>query len=437
MSSAVANTEKRAHLTVCSSMQEGHIEGLGILVKRFPKLSETFIQGEIEALVKSGVSLQIISLHRPSETLRQPLSHGLLERVSYLGELTFSVMLLQWFKLFALKPLRACKSVAGLWREGINPREFIELVLLCKRMQLQHIHVHYISYPAALADLVSQCNGIGYSVSAHAKDIFLTSRKRLIRRIQNARFIATCTASNRDFLHSLAADSANKVHLVYHGINSDFFCPVPVNAQSDVPDRLLPARIVAMGRFKEKKGFDVLIDACAILIRQGHNILCDVIGYGDQKQFLQHRIDGHEIGHAVRLCRPVTHASLVQILHNATVFVMPSRRGSDGDMDGIPNAMLEAMSCAVPVVATNVSGIPEAITHCESGLLVEPDNASALSGAISQLLTDADLSVKLGGNGRLRVVRQFNWQASIRYLSRLFNTTRIAPFLKDSPHAGR
>jgi len=203
--------------------------------------------------------------------------------------------------------------------------------------------------------MASRARGTTYSISAHAKDIYLTDAATIRERIETASFVSTCTAHNHRYLSELCNGDNSKIHLVYHGIDSERFCPAEQPGREQIP------MLVAVGRFKEKKGFDLLIAACASLLKEGVKLRCEIIGYGDQQEPLQKLITDQNLAPHIVLRSPVNHDELVGILQKATMCVLPCRQTKDGDRDGIPNAMLEAMSCAVPVVTTSVSGIPEVI----------------------------------------------------------------------------
>lgn len=360
---------------------------VGVLVKRFPKLSETFIFGEIAALVESGLDIQIISLQRPNETLQQSDANRFSDRITY------------------LEP-----------KSGLRA-----LVDACDRLEIGHLHAHYISEPALLADQASRLRGTTYSVSAHAKDIYLTDTTVIRERLKSVSFVSTCTAHNYEYLTRLCGGNSSKIHLVYHGIDSERFCPAEKSSLEPVP------LLIAVGRYKEKKGFDLLIAACASLLNEGVVLQCEIIGYGDQQATLQQLITDKGLDAHVRLRTPVNHDELVGILQNAALCVLPCRQTKDGDRDGIPNAMLEAMSCAVPVVSTSVSGIPEVIRSGVNGVLVEPENPLALANAIRFVLDDTDLQQRLADGGRHTIREMFSWRTNMAVLGVMLRNTISGP----------
>ncbi len=386
---------------------------VAVLVRCFPKLSETFILGEIASLVGSGVDVRIISLNRPTGSLQQPDAELYSDRVTYVeptaglrGLLTTGHYLIRW--------LPRLPSLLRQLREfDVDFGTFCRLYQICEAQNVGHIHAHYISEPALLADMLGQIRGHSFSVSAHAKDIYLTDKRAIRSRLKNAAFVTTCTAHNQQFLSQQDGNNPTRVRLLYHGIDSDRFKPADTKAD----DR--PPLLIGVGRYKRKKGFDLLINACAKLVSEGVQIRCEIIGYGDQQSELQRLIDENDLTAHVSLTEPVTHNELVGILQNAAICVLPCRQTEDGDRDGIPNAMLEAMSCEIPIVSTAVSGIPEVIESGTNGLLVDPDDVQALATAITRVLHDDSLRQRLAESGRRTVMDMFCWQSNMAVLGQL------------------
>jgi glycosyltransferase involved in cell wall biosynthesis len=386
---------------------------VAILVRRFPKLSETFILGEIANLVDSGTDVEILSLFEPSDRLQQPAAIRFLDRVTYLNRIRAPAA----YAALLLALLRNPAGLISLLRITRHDRHLLRrlgaLLLSCRRLGIRHIHAHYVSEPAALAAAAANIRKLKFSISAHAKDIYLTPKEEIADRIARAEFIATCTRHNFDHLRGLTIDHKDRVHLVYHGIDTEQFRP----DDAAVPHE--PPVLLAVGRFKEKKGFDLLVGACAELVARSIDFRCEIIGYGDQEGRLQSLITRHQLGDKVALCPPIDHAKLRTIYRTATIFVLPCRLTADGDRDGIPNAMLEAMASGLPIVGTSVSGIPEVVTDGANGLLVPPENPQALADAVQRLLRDPQLRHRLGESGRQTVLADFCWERNIAQLVQL------------------
>ncbi len=390
---------------------------LGILVKRFPKLSETFIYGEIANLIEDGWRLHILSLYRPNEVVLQPDAQGLISKVTYLDPLNPKKTITQLIKWILRKPFAGLRVLSDFIAGRVQLDQLAVLVSTVQRLEIDHIHAHYFSDPAVLAEHATSLTGNTFSISGHAKDIYLTPPDQISARLFRAQFVTTCTRHNVHYLQSHHPSYRQKINLIYHGIDSDYFQP-PLSDKK-LEDRAL---VVAIGRFKEKKGFDILIRACAKLLAKDAPLSCQIVGYGDQQDFLKSLIDELEIGNHVQLHPPVDHSNIKQLLQRASVFIMPCRITNDGDRDGIPNSLLEAMACGVPIITTSISGIPEVVKSGTNGLLVKPDDVDDLSGAIEEVLNNQELRTKLSRCGRETVTEYFNWKSNVGVLSDLLRS---------------
>jgi glycosyltransferase involved in cell wall biosynthesis len=386
-----------------------------VLVKRFPKLSETFICGETLNLVRRGHDVTVVSLFSPTERVVHAAAAELRDRVVYLDRQNALRGAMALARALCRGP-RAWGALARLRRECPECLPALAtLVAFCRHERIEHIHCHYLSEPAALAAAAAELVGISFSISAHAKDIYETNPAAASQRLGQAAFVTTCTRHNYEYLRALTDEPAH-VHLMYHGVDAGFFQPLEGAAPSD------RKRILSVGRFKEKKGFDLLIRACALLAARGETFECDIVGYGEQEAALRNLIVELGVERYVTLRPPVTHDDIRVLLQDALMFVLPCRVTASGDRDGIPNSMLEAMAAGVPVVTTNVSGIPEVVTNRVSGLLVTPDDPHALAEALLELLNDAALRQRLASAARNTVLERFSWQTNIERLSILLRT---------------
>jgi glycosyltransferase involved in cell wall biosynthesis len=389
---------------------------IGLLVKIYPKLSETFILEEILGLERLGQRLHIFALEPPTDAIGHDAVARVRSPVTYLPRLapaTVPKLLAAHAALFAAGPLRYLATLrAALGRRG-GLGDFVRAGWLTQRLRragIDHLHTHFISRPADVGELVARL-GVPYSISAHAKDIYLSQPADLRRKLEAARFTVTCTEYNRRALAHRAPQAA--IHRMYHGVDLERFHPrlrqPPVGAPL----------ILAVGRLREKKGFDTLIDACRILRRQGVPFRCDIVGYGEEHAALERRIDEAGLFGQVMLAGKLPREAVIERYACASAFVQPSRIGHDGDRDGIPNVLLEAMAMQVAVVATCVSGIPELVRHEETGLLVEPDHAPALANAVGRLLGDTALRARLGEAGRRAVAAGFDNDRNLQLLRHL------------------
>ncbi len=380
---------------------------LGVLVKVYPKLSETFILEEILGLERLGQRLRLYSLAPATDTV----SHPAVARVraplvcvptgvrGKLGEFAH-----RHGQLLAAAPLRYLGALAAALRRG-RPglHDFVRAGWLAGQMRndgVEHLHTHFISTPADVAALAGQLLRVPFSISAHAKDIYLAQPGDLRRKLQAAAFTVTCTEFNRQTLAAIAPGA--HVHRMYHGVDHALFHPRQRLAAGAVP------LILSVGRLREKKGQDTLIDACALLRDRGQAFVCEVVGYGEEQAALQARIVGLGLADRVCLVGKLAREQVMARYARAAVYVQPSRVAADGDRDGIPNVLLEAMAMGVPVVSTRVSGIPELVGHRQNGLLVAPDEPRELADAIAELFEHPMLCTELGREARQTVTQTFD-----------------------------
>lgn len=395
------------------------VASVGLVVKTFPKLSETFILGEILGLESMGLDLEIFALQPPTEALRHKAVDRVRAPVRYLSR----AGLRDGFRVLgdhlataSRTPAKYLGSLAfaGVGAGGAGWSAFakaVTLARLARRSGIGHLHAHFASESASVAELAARLAGMTYSMSAHAKDIYTGSAPALRRKLRGARFTVTCTECNRAHLQGLAGPGA-EVFRMYHGIDLERFSPGPRQPAT-------PPLVLSVGRLREKKGFATLIAACAQLRERGVAFRCEIVGYGEDRPKLQGLIRRLGLEDSVALPGTMNHEQLIHRYRDAALFALPCEIGQDGDRDGIPNVLLEAMATELPVVATPVSGIPEIVVHEANGLLVPPQDACALALAMERLLADAGLRARLGANGRRTVAKQFRNEDNLKLVFEL------------------
>jgi glycosyltransferase involved in cell wall biosynthesis len=403
---------------------------IGLLVKIFPKLSETFVLEEVLGLERLGVSLRLYTLASPTDAMAHPAVAGVRSTVTCVPAswradwFGFATRHARWLVSRPLHYLRALRLAGGRGRDGLA--DFVRAGWLAGQLRedgVQHLHTHFISTPADVAELVSRLGGLPFSISAHAKDIYLSDTRDLRRKMSAARFTVTCTDFNCQTLRAIAPDA--NVQRMYHGIDHTVFHPKRRLAPSAVP------LILSVGRLREKKGLDTLIEACHLLRLRGQPFRCEIVGYGEEHERLQALIANHGLHGQVQLTGKLTREHVIDRYARASVYVQPSRVAADGDRDGIPNVLLEAMAMGVPVVATAVSGIPEIVCDGRNGLLIEPDDPAALADAVTRLIADPALGAVLGRAARQAVTETFDNDHNLRLVIQLLET----PHAHTSPYA--
>lgn len=390
---------------------------LGVLVKTFPKISETFILAELLGLERQGFDLTIFSLQRPTDAISQPALARLRAKVVYVGD-DAPTPGQRWSRRMlsaVAAPVATAAACADVARptNGLGIRDLDTALALARALRtadVTHLHAHFIDRTGAIGQMAARFAGIPCSLSAHAKDIYLTSPAALRRRLRRAQFTTTCTEYNRAALAAVAP-AGTSLHRIYHGIDTSRFQaqPSPVVAQG-------PLQLLAVGRLRPKKGFATLVRACALLRDRGIDARCDIVGYGEQQPELERLVEDLRLTGRVVLRGKMSHRELIDVYAGAHVFVAPCEIAADGDRDGIPNVLLEAMSMRLAVVTTPVSGIPEVVRNGCNGLLVPPADPASLAAALEMLARDPDKRQRLGREARRSVLEQFGEESNLQDL---------------------
>ncbi|MHB1568092.1 MAG: glycosyltransferase, partial [Solirubrobacteraceae bacterium] len=382
-------------------------ETVAYLTKRFPRLSETFILDEILGLEAAGVPLRLYAGADPGESLTQPDVARVSSPVFYLhrsgiraaaGRLGEAIV--AHAALLMTQPGRYAHALGHLIRHPdrrLTIRHFVAAGRLVRRMRAdraRHLHAAFAHTPASIAHYAHLLSGVPFSFAGHAKDLYTSDPVSLAARARAAEFVLVCSQSAARELERRAGPGA-RIVLQYHGVDADRFAPRPV---CDGPADAV--RILAVGRLVEKKGYPVLIDAIAAVAAGGRRVSCEIVGSGAQRAALEEQIRRLGLEQVVTLAGARNHQEIAAAYARADVFVQSSVVLANGDRDGIPNSLLEAMASGVPVVASAVAGIPEVLQDGVSGLLVKPGDAGALAGALQRCVDSPELRRRLGAAAR-------------------------------------
>ena len=388
---------------------------VGYVVKRYPRYSETFIVNEILAHERAGLDLEIFSLRPPVDTHFQPAIARVRAPVTYLVDkgkmddlwrtVTSAAKTLPAkiddVAVFATEP-------AGIVFQGI------QLALHVHERGIRHLHAHFATSAASVARIAARLADISFSFTAHAKDIFHESVDPGAFRalLRDASSTITVSDFNVDYLRREYGLDAGRVERVYNGLDLELF---PYTSPADRPPRIL-----AVGRLVEKKGFGDLIDACGVLAGRGVRFTCQIVGAGELESDLRRRIEQCGLSECVELLGPRPQSEVIALLQDASVFAAPCVVGQDGNRDGLPTVLLEAMALGTPCVATGVTGIPEILHHGETGLLVPQQDPSALARALDLLLEDGALRERLSLQARALIEERFDIHENAAHIRRHF-----------------
>jgi glycosyltransferase involved in cell wall biosynthesis len=405
-------------------LSDGQPRRIVILVKRFPRLSETFILNEFLELRRQGVPVELYAIMNPGEGHSHPEALALIPEVVYLqtGSIwSAAPAVLRTVRRHPWGSLRAFGwTLTRHTRAALrNCAHAMVLVDLLADGEPAHLHAHFLHSPAAIAFIARKVSGQRYSLSGHAKDIYTTLPENLVIRCRDAEFVTTCTEANRQHLVDEIGVESSKVWLCRHGVNAERFSSDRSNPRT--------GRIVSVGRLVPKKGFDVLIRACGQLHRRGIEFELRIVGGGPLRDELRALAAEEGIGHRVHLLGSKSQTEVAAELAAAELFALSPVVMPDGDRDGIPNVLLEAMAAGVPVVVSAVSGIPELLTDEINARMVAQGRPDLLAGALAALLSDAEQRSRLATAGRELILANWSWPSAVLPLRELLVDTLTAP----------
>jgi glycosyltransferase involved in cell wall biosynthesis len=395
---------------------------VAVVLKGWPRLSETFIAQELAGLEARGLDLVIVSLRHPTDTRRHATHDRVRAPVSYLPEYLHQ------------EPARVLRGLLGAARQagfgaslGLflrdlardrtrnRVRRFGQAAVLAAELpaDVTHLYAHFLHTPASVARYAARMRGLAWSVSAHAKDIWTSPVWEKREKLADCTWAVTCTESGAAHLAALAPEG--RVRLVHHGLDPLRFPPPPPRdgeAPRDGSDPELPVRLLAVGRAVEKKGLDDLVEALALLPPSLAWRLTHV-GAGPLAAKLAALAEARGVADRIDWLGARNEAEVLALYRSADLLVTPSRIAADGDRDGLPNVLVEAQSQGVAVLTTPVSGIPELVEDGANGVLVPPADPAALARALASLIADPAGRARMGAAGREVVARRFDSAAGL------------------------
>jgi len=408
---------------------------IAVILKGYPRLSETFIAQELRALERRGLSLALFSLRHPTDPETHPIHAEIRAPVAYLPEYLHDEPARVWRAWRRVRRLPGYGAARAAWWRDFRRdlgrsrlRRFGQAMVLAAEMpgDVVHLHAHFLHTPASVTRYAALMRGLGWSCSAHAKDIWTTPEWEKREKLRACAWATTCTEVNALHLRDLAGETGH-VELVYHGIDTTRF-PAPAGARRahDGRERDGAVTILAVGRAVDKKGLDDLLRALALIPPDRHWRLVH-IGGGPLLRRLAASARRLGLADRVDWRGPQSQAAVLAAYREADIFALPCRVGTDGDRDGLPNVLLEAQSQKLACVSTRISGIPELIEDGVTGLLVEPQAPAALADALMRLMADPALRVRLGEAGFARATNAFSMAAGADRLALRFAASLAAP----------
>lgn len=396
------------------------------LVSRFPHVSETFIVRELDAVARDGLDVEIRSLFPPVSDVVHPLAEPWTARLRRPSWAEGARAAAWWLRR---RPLRVAgvvgAVVAGYAREPALLARALAVVPLAlaharelSGSGVRHVHAHYATYPALAAWIVRRTAGIPYSFTAHAHDLYV-AQPMLARKTRDAAFVAAISEFNRRYLEPYRGGTA--VEVVHCGVDVGRIA----FAERALPASGDPVRALCVASLQEYKGHMVLLEALAST-PELDRVRLDLVGEGELRPALEAQARALGLADRVTFHGAQPEEAVADLLARADLFVLPSVVARDGQMEGIPVALMEALAHGLPVVTTRLSGIPELVRDGETGLLAEPGDPASLARALAAVLADPDAAAERARAGRALVEREFDLTASARELSRLLRQTLAA-----------
>ncbi|MFT6306567.1 MAG: glycosyltransferase involved in cell wall biosynthesis [Halioglobus sp.] len=405
---------------------------LGIIISMFPELHETFILRELVALELRGVDFDIYSLQFPRDPITVDDAIRLSTEKTYYSAL-FNVRTLSAFiKTIVRHPIRVAAAIAKVIYLGRDrPKEVVKnLAILPSALHfgytgwdrgVRHWHGHWSNIPTTACWYLQKIHGDSWSAAIHGEDIF--SPNRFLRhKLDNASFTVVCSGYFCNHLKTqIGLDAPEDVHLNYHGLD-----PRVMNHFAERQFRQRSAEdflsLISIGRLVPTKGHDVVIKACAKLVKEGQKLHLQLVGSGPDEQLLKELASKEGLTDHVTFTGALPFADVLDGLMKADLFCLAPRLIPGQPPDGIPNVIAEAMALRIPVVTTRVSAIPELVSDGETGRVVEVDDVDGFASAIASLANQPEEARRLSGAAALRVADLFNQSKNINELLALFDT---------------
>lgn len=398
------------------------------IMSRFPKLTETFILYEMLAMQQQGIQVEVYPLLREREEAMHPEAMQFVSVAHFQPFMSLPILRANLFFL-GKKPFAYFKTLWDVLRANWGSYNFFtgvigifpKTVLFAYQMradQVQHVHAHFASHPAAAGFIIHRLVGIPYSFTAHGSDLH-RDRHMLREKVAEAAFVAAISEYNKELIISECRGKyREKVKVVHCGVDTEVFRARSHKTPYEKGEN--PILILCVGTLHEVKGQPYLIEACRFLQERGHTFECHFVGDGPDRKSLNQLVEQAGLSGKVRFHGRLTRDEIARLLMDADVLTAPSVPTRDGRREGIPVVLMEAMGSGVPVIASNLSGIPELVNDQLTGLLVPPRDARSLADALERCIQDPALCRRLGNAGRAKVVEEFDLNKNAAKLAQYF-----------------
>ncbi|MEM6612639.1 MAG: glycosyltransferase [Cyanobacteria bacterium P01_C01_bin.72] len=403
------------------------IDTIAYLAPEIPSVSGTFVYQEIIALQQEGLKIVPISVHQPPVLVKDKEVVKLGEITTYLYQYSLFSTLLLSMGLLLKKPqkymailLTVLSDISHLGMGKLKAWKLLYQFLYASRVaavmkanNCQYLHIHFAHVPTQIGMYAAMLTGIPFSFTAHANDLF-ANQLLLSEKVSRAKTAVTISEYNRQFLIDQGLEAA-RIEVVRCGIDTAKHSYLPLKS------RATPVKIGSLGRLVEKKGMDDLILALSQLAQKGIDFQLEIAGGGGLEGDLKSMAIAEKLESKIKFIGVIPHEQVYEWMKGLDLFVLACKQDAQGDRDGIPVVLMEAMTIGIPVVSTRISGISELIEHESSGFLANPSDPNSLAAMIEQFLQQSDLSAMTQA-ARQRVVEEFELTTNVRRLRAIFNT---------------
>ena len=401
------------------------MEKVAYVMSRFPKLTETFILYEIIALEKQGIKVEIFPLLREHAKTIHKEAQELTERAHFHPFISAKILAAHWS--FIRRDFRTYfKTIAEVFSGtfgslnffvgalGILPKA-VRFAYEMEQLGVQHVHAHFATHPAVAGLIINRLTGIPFSFTAHGSDLHVEKRM-LDKKIRLACFATTVSFFNKELMvREAGEETREKIHVLRCGVDTKLFSPCEKKAEGR------PFQILCVASFEEVKGHKYLVDACKILSDKGLDFECHFVGYGPLQNQIENQIGELGLQGKFHIHGGLPRNRVLEMLLKSDVFVLASVPTRQGKREGVPVVLMEAMASGLPVISSQLSGIPELVDHEVSGILTEPGDTDALARALLDLAADPAKKISFGRAGREKVLSEFDLEK---------NTLKLLDLLK-------
>lgn len=395
------------------------MDRIGYVLKVYPRFSETFVVTEILAREATGADISVYALRPTTDTRFHPELARVKAPVAWIPRPSNANRF--WQQITAsIKDPEILENFARILPDllDLDASDVAQGLALAQRVKadgITHLHAHFASLAGRMAWVASKLTGIPYTVTTHAKDIFHESvNPAWLRRIcGDAAQVIAISRFNEGYLQRILTGTGANLVLQYNALEL---------ARFEYREPARPAgklNIAAVGRFVPKKGFAELLDAAALLEARGVDFFLTLAGGGELEAELTAKVEQLGLSKRVSMPGPLTQAEVRELLYSTHVFAAPCVPADDGNIDGLPTVVLEAMACGAPVVTTAVTGLPEVVRDGETGVLLEPGDVPALADALEAIATGQTDTPALAAAARALIEENFDSTVQAKNLNAL------------------